>query len=99
MGTVGGNEPHVATLLLSDGDTPSPPAPQVAVQSSALTRRRGAFLMFDVLHFIAVKKPRHDRKLARSDRASMNEASVTVGPTAQRVGGTYGGRRQSRWLP
>jgi hypothetical protein len=45
---------------------PIPPySPRVAVGSSAFIR--GAFLMFEILHFVAVKKPQHSNTLASSE--------------------------------
>ena len=48
--------------------------------------------MFAILHFTAVKKSRHGNMFALSEtvRSEVCVAPASVGPTAQRVGGTYG---------
>jgi hypothetical protein len=52
-----------------------------------------------ILHFIAVKKSLVDHTLAQSDRASVKELLSLSVRQPNVSGGTYGGRRQSRWLP
>jgi hypothetical protein len=48
--------------------------------------------MFAILHFVAVKKSRHANMFALSEsvRTEVLFAPASFGPTAQRVGHTYG---------
>ena len=70
-----GNETQIGTLLLLDGDTPSPPAPVVAVRSSAFECAElflsGPGALFYVLHFTAVKKSRQRDTFALSETARL----------------------------
>jgi hypothetical protein len=53
--------------------------------------------MFGILHCDVVKKPSVDHTLGGSDRASVEKLPPRSVRWTQRAGGTYGGRRQSRW--
>jgi hypothetical protein len=85
--------------LLLDGDTPSPPAPHVAVQSSAFMR--GAFLIWArrslyVLHFTAVKKSLQRDTFALSETARLYLSPASAGSDSPTCRGARRGMKQSR---
>jgi hypothetical protein len=96
-------EPNVLDRVFAVGPRhPQAPSPSNSPFKALRSNARGfsylGLALLYVLHFTAVKKSRQRDTFALSETARLYLSPAAAGPTAQRVGGTYGGRKQSRWL-